>query len=306
MSEDLNNQGIKNCQSVIDALQWSISLRCLDIACSHDTIWFQSSTSLWHMEHVQHGISYPVKMKHGATYGSVQLASVLTSPSIKSQYWNTWVFPWGRRPACFVVMTLLLTVLLYLMPSFTSNTMPYPSTACEKAMTAGAISFYHIDRAENPAHILARGGATNSFGSYSRPPPLWKRRYQEYQCPWPLQGNHLLVRIIWHCKSSDQREVTNFKWVSYSIEPNVRSVFMCYLPAHLGCFFECQCLSQLPRLTRTIAQLHRPSSSWKGGFLTAPFAHIWLWWMTSHPGSMTDSTIMTVDLAAGQGVQQVP
>jgi len=26
----------------------------------------------------------------------------------------------------------------------------------------------------------------------------------------------------------------------------------------------------------------------------------------AHPGSLTDSTIMTVDLAAGQDVQQVP
>jgi len=65
MSEELD--GIKNYQSLIGALQWSISLGRIDITTAVMTMsGFGVAPRKGHMECVQHIISYLVKIKHAA------------------------------------------------------------------------------------------------------------------------------------------------------------------------------------------------------------------------------------------------
>jgi len=67
MSDELDLEGIKNYQSLIGALQWSISLGRINITTAVMTMsGFRVAPRKGHMEHVQHIISYLVKMKHAA------------------------------------------------------------------------------------------------------------------------------------------------------------------------------------------------------------------------------------------------
>ncbi len=67
MSDELDTDGIKNYQSLITTLQWSVSLGRIDIT---TTIMMMSGYRVaprkGHLEQVQHIISYLVKMKHAA------------------------------------------------------------------------------------------------------------------------------------------------------------------------------------------------------------------------------------------------
>ena len=67
MSEELDTNGIKDYQSLIGALQWSISLGRIDITTAVMTMsGFRVAPRKGHMERVQRIIAYLVKMKHAA------------------------------------------------------------------------------------------------------------------------------------------------------------------------------------------------------------------------------------------------
>jgi len=67
MSEELDNQGIKNYQSIIGALQWAVSLGRIDITTAVMTLsGFRVAPRKGHMERAQRVVAYLVKMKHGA------------------------------------------------------------------------------------------------------------------------------------------------------------------------------------------------------------------------------------------------
>jgi len=65
MSDELDPEGIKNYQSLIGQLQWSISLGRIDITTAVMTMsGFRVAPRKGHMEHVWCIVSYLVKMKH--------------------------------------------------------------------------------------------------------------------------------------------------------------------------------------------------------------------------------------------------
>jgi hypothetical protein len=66
-SELLNDEGIKQYQSLIGALQWAVSLCRLDINCAIMTMGrFRSQPRKNHLAHVQHIAGYLLKFKHTA------------------------------------------------------------------------------------------------------------------------------------------------------------------------------------------------------------------------------------------------
>ena len=69
MSEELDTNGIKDYQSLIGALQWSVSLGRIDITTAVMTMsGFRVAPRKGHLEQVQRIISYLVKMKHAAIH----------------------------------------------------------------------------------------------------------------------------------------------------------------------------------------------------------------------------------------------
>jgi len=65
MSDELDADGIKNYQSLIGALQWSVSLGRIDITTAVMTMsGFRVAPRKGHLEQVQRIVSYLIKMKH--------------------------------------------------------------------------------------------------------------------------------------------------------------------------------------------------------------------------------------------------
>jgi len=69
MSDELDPKGITNYQLLIGTLQWPVSLGRIDMTTAVMTMsGFRVAPRKGHMEHVQHIISYLVKMKHAAIW----------------------------------------------------------------------------------------------------------------------------------------------------------------------------------------------------------------------------------------------
>jgi len=69
MSEELDANGIKDYQSLIGTLKWSVSLGRIDITTAVMTMsGFRVTPRKGHLERVQCIISYLVKMKHAAIW----------------------------------------------------------------------------------------------------------------------------------------------------------------------------------------------------------------------------------------------
>ncbi len=65
MYDELDTNGIKDYQSLIGTLQWSVSLGRIDITTAIRTMsGFRVAPRKGHLEWLQHIISYLVKMKH--------------------------------------------------------------------------------------------------------------------------------------------------------------------------------------------------------------------------------------------------
>jgi len=84
ISNELDEQGTKNYQSLIGALQWSISLGCLDITTA---VMMMSSFHVaprhGHMECVQRIVAYLAKMKHSAIRFCTEEPDFLALPASK-------------------------------------------------------------------------------------------------------------------------------------------------------------------------------------------------------------------------------